>query len=109
MKKEKCKAISYYRNSFGQSCSEDLGFYNTYYYMTQKEFDRSMVSLLPDGEGYGVKASDFTRKFVKFEPWEDASDCKWIIFDVDDGIKCNFRSVDYSTYKTCIDFVVIEK
>ena len=109
MKKEKCKAISYYRNSFGQSCSEDLGFYNTYYYMTQKEFDRPMASLLPDGEGYGVKASDFTRKFVKFEPWEDASDCKWIIFDVDDGIKCNFRSVDYSTYKTCIDFVVIEK
>lgn len=26
MRKEKCKAISYYRNSFGQSCSEDLGF-----------------------------------------------------------------------------------
>jgi hypothetical protein len=70
MRKEKCKAISYYRNSFGQSCSEGLGFYNTRWHITQEEFNR-VPSVLPDEKDYAVKAYDFIRKFVDFEAWED--------------------------------------
>lgn len=105
MRTETQRALSSGRNSFGQYQIDDLGFDKVTYYVTREEFEKKGV--LPDNEFYGIKADDYTRKYLEFKPWEDPEDCKYIQFDIVNGEKRRFLDVAYAEYSTCLNYVVI--